>query len=148
MTYDDKPDLPTEEEALAHYGVLGMKWGKTRAKATTAQIKLARKNRDEQGTKLGDEHLKLEAMGKNDKGRRAQERKVANMQTAYLKNPDRVTAVRLTRGEKAAVTLFTLMSANPVGAPAAIANVAVAVGSSAASRRIEYKQDKGAYDKK
>jgi hypothetical protein len=27
MIHDDKPDLPSEEEALAHYGTKGMKWG-------------------------------------------------------------------------------------------------------------------------
>ncbi len=40
------------DDALAHYGVVGMKWGKTRAKASTVQIKAARGRVNREFTKV------------------------------------------------------------------------------------------------
>ena len=37
-------ERPSPEETLEHYGVLGMKWGRHRAKANGTQIRAARRN--------------------------------------------------------------------------------------------------------
>lgn len=129
MTIQYDEDKPSPEDVL-HYGVVGMKWGKRRAKASGKEIRSARKRLSVEQDKLFD---KQDSVKKTGKG----QRELANMTTKFLKNPDRVTAVRLTRGEKAAAFI--------IFPPAGAATIALTSG---ISRRIEKKQDAGAYDKK
>lgn len=143
MIHEDKPDLPTPEEALAHYGVLGMKWGKSRAKAGSASIRSARarttrqkNNIDKQQDVINNKKGKGEAVSRDVQ-------KLSSMKTSYLKNPDRVIAARMTRGEKVALGIVGLLAL-----PAAPIAVGAIAGTSAQSRRIERKQDLGKYDKK
>lgn len=141
--HDEKPELPTEEEALAHYGVLGMKWGKSRAKADAGQVRSAQRSFDKKRTKYWDQQSAAKKHAKGTPERAQADKKSANMRVALLKDPDRVTAVRMTRGEKAAYLAMGLV------VPPTLPVTALAIaGTSAASRRIEYKQDKGLYDKK
>lgn len=140
MVDDGKPSL---DEALAHFGVLGMKWGKTRAKASTVQIHAARQRVGVQKAKLKRTEASAARIS-DDKKRQVAEKSAAKMRTAYLKNPDRVTAARMTRGEKAAITLLTAATFG-VASPVVFAPLAV---TSAHSRRIERKQETGKYDKK
>jgi len=123
---EEKPSL---EETLAHYGVLGMKWGQSRSKATGTQIRRARRNLGTKRNEILDKRddVKRTGTGKTE---------LAKMQADFLKNPDRAVASRMTRGEKA-VSLILF-------APAGIASIAT---TSAVSRRIERKQDLKKYDK-
>lgn len=119
---------------LEHYGVVGMKWGKHRAKADGYDIRAARSRVATQKTQLHKAQRDA-ARVKDPAAREMAKAKVGEMKTTFLKNPDRVVASRLTRGEKA-VSLLLGFGAAPI------------VVTSIASRRIEQKQDKGAYDKK
>lgn len=135
---NEKPSL----EELAHHGVLGMKWGKTRAKATSSQIQTARRNVAINQNKYSNQAQKVRETKRGSKERAKETKKLADMKASFLKNPDRVTATRMTRGEKAVAGIFVLSGVGTIPALAAVA------GSSAVSRRIEYKQENGKYNKK
>lgn len=131
----EKPDLLE----LEHYGVIGMKWGKTRAKANGTEIRRARRSVANQFNKVADQKDKAKA-AKGTSKETAENDKLSKMKTEFLKNPDRVVASRLTRGEKAVILILA--------GPAAPASIAAIASTSAISRRIEQKQATGAYDKK
>lgn len=132
------------DEELAHYGVLGMKWGRTRTKATAGDIRKARNRLSVKQTKYVVQNDRVKAAKKSGNATKlAKEKQTLNkMKASFLKDPDRVTASRMTRGEKAAVFLLSVPTTGGIVGVGAIA------GSSAVSRRIEQKQDTGAYDKK
>jgi len=128
--HDDKPELPTEEEALAHYGVLGMKWGKSRAKASASEIRSARRGLQEKDVKYGRLEDKLwEAKSATDSKKIISA--MRKMEQDNKKDPRNAIANRLTRGEKAALVILS----GPVGL------VGIAA-TSAVSRRAEYVSDK------
>lgn len=136
--YEDTMELG--EDVLAHYGVMGMKWGRHRAQANGDDIRAARARVGKEKTKLKSAHRKATEIGDRDK-RQAALKEVGKMRADFLKNPDRVIASRMTRGEKQlslVLGLVTGVGLVPVGAAIA--------GTSAASRRIERKQEKGKYD--
>jgi hypothetical protein len=135
MLHEDKPSL--EDLALMHYGVMGMKWGKTRAKADGLEIRSARARVDSMGTN----YLRAKrAAKKAPKGSERQKKRLAEAEAfkkKWQKMPERGVAARMTRGEKVvSVILLGPLAAIPIAT------------SSAASRRIEKKQDDKAYDKK
>jgi hypothetical protein len=130
MFVEDNPEA-TLDEVLAHYGVAGMKWGRRRAKANGSDIREARVNLHKQRVDI--HKAKKAARQINDPTSKAMAKaKVGEMKSAFLNNPDRVVAARLTRGEKAIALLLL---------PAGGTSVAV---TSMHSRRIEYKQNKAA----
>lgn len=129
------------EDELAHYGVMGMKWGHRRA-ATTSQIKTARANLSVKRSKYEAQRQKVKNTAKGA-ARDRQAKTLGNMKVSFLKDPDRVIAARMTRGEKALTLLLTGVTGVGI-----VAGGAAIAGTSAASRRIEKKQDDGAYDKK
>lgn len=107
-TEENKPDSPTEV-VLAHVGVKGMKWGVRRANPSGGQIKLARTRQAQRFNKI------LEAddrriVGETTKTQHVKERKTAERE--FKAHEDRVTASRLTNGEKAALIFL----GGPVGA--------------------------------
>lgn len=122
-----------------HYGVVGMKWGKTRTKASTVQIIAARQRVVKQKGQVKQAEAKA-AFTKDPKERAKAEKVASKKKVDYLKNPDRVVAARLTRGEKAVVAILGSVTGGP--------GLTVIAATSARSRRIEQKQDKGKYDKK
>lgn len=132
MFVDDNPDANLDD-VLAHYGVLGMKWGQ-RKKATTADIHAARRSVGQAQRQYGHLEDKMTYGTTENKAKNAQlEKQMKALDEHFMKDPQRAIATRMTRGEKAALLLLT----GPIGA-------AVIVGQSAVTRRIEYKQDKAA----
>lgn len=121
---------------LVHYGVLGMKWGKTRAKASAAEIRGARGRLSTERAKLAKQETKV-GKARDAQQLKSEQKKLAQMRSSYLKNPDRVVAARMTRGEK--VVTLLILGVTPVG-------VGAVAATSARSRRIEQKQDKKKYD--
>lgn len=136
MTTSEKSPTPAE---LYHHGVLGMKWGH-RKKATGTEIRSARKRL---AVKQQQINVKLDKITTTKRGTAERKNAIADANkahNAYLKDPDRVVAVRMTRGEKAVALLFA--------GPTAGVSLASIAASSAASRRIEQKQNTGGYKKK
>jgi hypothetical protein len=121
-------------EFLAHYGVLGMKWGQHRAKANAHDIHAARTRLARDRVAVDRAHNKASKV-KDPQQRQAAKASADRLHANYLNNPDRVIANRLTTGEKVLTALFL----TPVGAATVIG------ATSARSRRIERKQDKGKY---
>lgn len=132
----EKPSL--EEYTLAHYGVLGMKWGQ-RKKFTGSQIRDARRQLRVQNKQYRVEARKVNQLKEGTAARKLGEKKLERLNREYLNNPARVAAVRMTKGEKFSAVLF---SSSGVGAGLAVAAIA---GTSIASRRIAAKQASGAY---
>lgn len=132
------PDKPTIDEAMAHFGIMGMHWGsrkntasssngKTKSKSTkppkptTAQIESARYS---QGIRL---RKAQEAQGnfmvaRGAKGKNAAEKIMRNREKDLFTNPDAKTAALMTKGEKiatgiglGALTIMTMsIAANSV----------------------------------
>lgn len=139
MTVQFDEDKPSIDDVL-HYGVLGMKWGKTRPKATGADIRNARVNLNAKQGELFKAQNDLKAKKKAGTATKKDQDAVGKMTTDFLKNPDRAIAGRLTRGEKAVFAILAV----PTGGTSLL----TIAGTSAISRRIERKQETGAYDKK
>lgn len=132
----EKPDLPTEEEALLHYGVLGMKWGKSRTKATSDSIKSARARVVKAKGKIEKQETVVNALKGQGKAYKKQEQDLGKMKASLLKNPDRILSTRMTRGEKYTAVIFGTLTTGPIGLTAATAAIAV---TSAKSRAREQK---------
>ena len=86
------------DDFLAHYGKKGMKWGVTNRPSTVA-IKSARRRNVKNVQKLMDQEDKV-TTAKSPGQKTAAQKKYDAMNTEFLKNPDRVTARYMTRGEQ------------------------------------------------
>jgi hypothetical protein len=101
----DKPGSP-EQLALEHYGKQGMKWGVRKSPSSTSskspgrEIIKARLRNESNFSKIQEQHLKVRDTARGSSQRTAQEARLNAMQAAFLKSPDRATALRLTTGEK------------------------------------------------
>jgi hypothetical protein len=132
-------------ESLHHYGVKGMKWGVTRA-PSGKQIRAARYRVDRKRQGLKDQlHNVSEAHKSGDKARLDRETAAfLSMNKSFLKNPDRATAMRITRGEKALLLIAGTVAAPGIGTAAA----ATKIGASSVARKVvEKRQRTGYYDR-
>jgi len=132
---------------IEHYGKQGMRWGhrnassgeakaaKPSGKERDTQIRLARLNTKADRVNFKSQKALVKATAKGSAARAKGEKELAKTKATMLKNPDRVTAVKLTRGEKA----VSIIGLNQGG-------LGVLLASSIASRRIAKKQMQGSYD--
>lgn len=125
----------TSSDELAHYGVMGMKWG-VRKSATGKDIRAARNRLQVKANKYQVQQDKALATARGSAARDREVKTLRKMESDFKKDPDRVIATRMTRGEKAAALI--------VGGPLGLVPIAA---TSAASRRIEFKQETGKYNK-
>lgn len=126
----EKPSLV--ELGLQHFGVLGMKWGRSRAKGTSAQVRQARRDLTVKRNAFRSQEDKKDSLPAGSAARAKAQAQLERMKKDFNSDPARVLASRTTRGEKVAA----LIIAGPFG----LIPIAAA---SAVSRRIERKQDLG-----
>lgn len=115
----EKPSL--SELVISHYGVKGMKWGEHKAKPTGHDIKEARRSVHNQFSEIRNQKRANKFDRKAGRDTSKGEAKVAKMTSKLLKDPDRITASRLTRGEKAAAIILL----TPAGAAGFIGGAAL-----------------------
>lgn len=130
------------DDFLEHYGVKGMKWG--HRKATTADIHDARIRLADKSVKIAKQKQRVKSAKKAGKSTTNAEAKLHELKTDYLKSPDRLTASRLTKGEKVAVGLLSA-----AGGPVGLAALGLNRGIEGVARStVAKRQASGYYDKK
>lgn len=127
----------TPENALAHFGKKGMKWGVrneplavgTGPRGRSGQKKITDKDIEAARLRDATRHIqytqtkaRVKSSTPGTKAHDTSVKKMANMEAAYLRNPDRATALRMTKGEKYVSTAIA------VALPGA-GTIGVAVGS-------------------
>lgn len=137
----EKPDL----DSLAHFGVKGMRWGVRKAKVSDAQIIKARRQMDAYNTVSAVARRNVRLTKKGTKERAAAENKLNRIEMDRLRDPDRPTAMLMTRGEKWMSVIGGTIALPGVGTAAAVAAIGA---TNAASGRVAEKQKSGAYNKK
>lgn len=136
------------DEFLAHYGVKGMKWGVHRARkpSSSDEIKDARARIQSKQAKLGEQRRAVKKAKKagDTKAQARAEKKMSDMKVDFLKDPDRITASYLTKGEKVAIGVLSIAAG-----PVSLAGVAAGRGVEAIARnKVAQRQATGYYDKK
>jgi hypothetical protein len=129
------------DEAMAHFGVKGMKWG-VRKQASTSDIKGARKRFGRKVEDFHDQKRELrETTRRGTQARAAGEKRLGKLEMKLLQDPDRATAFRLTRGEKWIIAAVGAGGTVATGALLpAVAGAGVLATRSLVSRGIEAKQ--------
>lgn len=112
-----KPSV-TREEALAHFGVKGMKWGVRNKKVTADEIQGARMRQRTRLNKYIDAKGAASDPRASASARKAAEKRVKDLGREFDTSEDRVTAQRLSNGEKATL----LILGGPVGAAYILGN--------------------------
>jgi hypothetical protein len=153
----EKPGSPAD--ILEHFGTKGMKWGVRKSVDTAIGTKTAgrkkpltanqRFNRQNPTSRQKAQAIRTaRASTELDRTKFVNEPKGpkrVELKKAYLKNPDRATALRMTRGEKAVTALVTV---GLIPATAGISVPAVALGGAAQigiRKNIERRQAKRAF---
>jgi hypothetical protein len=127
---------------LEHHGVKGMKWGHRRANVTGAEIKDARNRTVSRANALNAQGDKFNLTKPGTKAHEKEGKKLNQMNVDFLNHPDRATAMRLTKGEKAGLIALSVLF------PVAGTTASVAAGSAQLGVRksIEKKQRSGAFN--
>lgn len=128
------------DDFLEHYGVKGMKWG--HRKPTSSEIVGARRRVAKASRKVDNAEDKM-STAKDAKSAKAAKKEFDKVNKEFLNNPDRVTALRLTTGEKWSHAALAVLF--PVAGTAAVAVAGVARGT--ARSNIARRQAKGTYNK-
>lgn len=127
MMIEDKPTL--DDQLLEHHGVKGMRWGQRKARPSDHKIRTARINVTAQQARVFNQGAKATAATVGRKPGAAKERaKYKDMNASYLKNPDRVTSLYMTRGERAAHAALLLTPAAPIAAQRIVGTVVARKG--------------------
>lgn len=126
------------EDALAHYGKKGMKWGVRNApKPSSKEIIDARRRHADRGRDVRRAKRDIRKAGpKGSAERSAAKSKYATMKASRLNNPDHATAIRMTKGEE----ILSILFFTPVGAATVIG------GRSVSRKMVESNQRKGVYN--
>lgn len=127
MLHQEKPSM--DQDLLEHHGIKGMKWG-VRKHKTGGEIRTARRSVAKSRFDLEDAKA---AYRRGDAPRSA----IAEAKLAYLKNPDRATALRMTRGELVVSTILLTP----------FTTAGLAAGTQIRSRLVESRQKDQSYDK-
>lgn len=133
MFTEEKPSL---DDTIEHFGVKGMQWG-VRKRARGPEIRAARRSVRNSRENMQDARREVRK-AKTSTERVAATKKFNEQKMAFLTNPDRATAARLTRGEHIAAFLL-LTPATAIG---------LSAGVQLHSRAIEAKQFNNDYAKK
>ena len=137
----EKPGSPTE--ILEHHGTKGMKWGVRQSRQMSKEFGRQFPTGQSRAQEI---HRARLTVAQNrlaiDRAKTPEARKEAAK--VYLKNPDRATAKRLTRGEKVTVGVLAGVFGVTGIVPAAVGGAII--GTHAHRRIIERKQRQGAYN--
>ena len=133
----EKP--PLDGALLEHYGKKGMHWGQRSSYPNTTEIQRARGSVNKSLGKYTRQRNKaVGATIKRAPNAPQQRAKAKKLKVAHLNNPDRVTALRLTKGEAVAHGILA------VGITPLVPAVSIA-GREVAARHITKKQQQGSY---
>lgn len=106
---------PPLDDVLEHHGVKGMKWGVRKARPGSRpsgkEIMTARSN-VKAGEKAIRKQKRVVRKTKDEKQKEAEKAKLGDLKTSHLKNPDRLTALHMTKGEH---VVNALLAANGHG---------------------------------
>jgi len=119
MDHKTKPGSPAD--VLEHYGVKGMQWGVRKKKPTSAEIHSARQRQAQRAREL-QRHDDVASTASSPAVRAKAIKEARRVAIELQTSEDRVTAARMTTGEKVAATIL--------GGPLGLA-VIVARGSAA-----------------
>jgi hypothetical protein len=125
----EKPGSPAD---LVHFGVKGMQWGVHKTQGTRDFY--AKNPTSKQRTKAIETARESTHKTKTAYKKEKDPKKRANLKTVHLNNPDRPTALRLTRGEK--VVLGLLNFTPGLNVLTSVGNV-IAVGAQGKRRAVE-----------
>jgi len=104
--FNEKPPLSD----LVQSGVKGMRWGVRKANPSTLDIAVARNNQERRSLDLNTLNNQLKT-ARTSAERKRIEKQLHAKAVDFQTNEDRVTAARLTRGEKAVALILT----GPIG---------------------------------
>lgn len=140
----DKSGTPGELVELEHHGVKGMKWGQRKSSSSSPSFKQRFPTHQARRAEILRARSATAARGaKVALATTPSERTKATK--VYLNNPDRATAMRMTRGEKVVASLVAVGFAAPSAGLVPLAVAGYTGAGVASRRRIQKTQARGGY---